>query len=365
MSNIDTYLAKIMSAVYGEEVRGSIHDAIEKCYTDTTTGKTTADTAAASANAAATRANTAASEAEEIADDMDGLVKVQNTQPSEAINKVWFDTTGNGEYTLPEVDDSTVSDEDTWSSQKIRNEIDAGDADLKRAIQFAKKSPDITTDGYGISSSGVSNMNSNYRLIKYRVNAGDKLLIIAPTPPATKAAYQFQSSANVPETNNTYIVGDTVTVATHEEVVVPSGATWLIFSALNTDDLSGLYVSDAIEGLADKMTDYVLAESQKVQHGLFTIPLETGTYSDNDGATKVANTNRIRTANMVALKDFATIEIPSEYSAWILMFDSSAAFISAYGSSWYSGTIYSNMFSSSVKFINIVFRKTDSSLLSE
>lgn len=134
MSNIDTYLAKIMSAVYGEEVRGSIHDAIEECYTDTTTGKTTADTAAVAANAAATRANTAATEAEEIADNMDGLVKVQNTQPFEAINKVWFDTTGNGEYTLPEVDDSTVSDEDTWSSQKIRNEIDAGDADLKSAF---------------------------------------------------------------------------------------------------------------------------------------------------------------------------------------------------------------------------------------
>lgn len=157
MSNIDTYLAKIMSAVYGEEVRGSIHDAIEECYTDTTTGKTTADTAAVAADAAATRANTAAAEAEEIADDMDGLVKVQNTQPSEAINKVWFDTTGNGEYTLPEVDDSTVSDENTWSSQKIRNEIDAGDADLKSALNAFDIAATASDVGKALKAKTVSN----------------------------------------------------------------------------------------------------------------------------------------------------------------------------------------------------------------
>ena len=29
MANISTYLQKILSAVYGEEVRGSIHDAID------------------------------------------------------------------------------------------------------------------------------------------------------------------------------------------------------------------------------------------------------------------------------------------------------------------------------------------------
>lgn len=34
MSNISTYLSKILSAVYGREVRQSIHDAIEQCYDD-------------------------------------------------------------------------------------------------------------------------------------------------------------------------------------------------------------------------------------------------------------------------------------------------------------------------------------------
>ena len=61
-SSIATYLQQILDAVYGEEVRGAIHDAIEECYTDTSTGATTASEAAAAANEAATAANTAATD---------------------------------------------------------------------------------------------------------------------------------------------------------------------------------------------------------------------------------------------------------------------------------------------------------------
>lgn len=63
MPSIQTYLQQILDAVYGEEVRGAIHDAIEECYTDVTTSATAADAAATAANAAATAANAAASAA--------------------------------------------------------------------------------------------------------------------------------------------------------------------------------------------------------------------------------------------------------------------------------------------------------------
>ncbi len=43
MSAIQQYLDDIKTAVYGEEVRGSIHDAIEQCYEDVTAAKTIAD----------------------------------------------------------------------------------------------------------------------------------------------------------------------------------------------------------------------------------------------------------------------------------------------------------------------------------
>lgn len=36
MGLINEYLKKIKEAVYGEEVRSSIHDAIEQCYKDAT-----------------------------------------------------------------------------------------------------------------------------------------------------------------------------------------------------------------------------------------------------------------------------------------------------------------------------------------
>ena len=66
MSAISGFLAKIKTAIYGEEVRSSIHDAIEQCYEDVTNAKTLADnsinnstTALNNANDAVNRANAA------------------------------------------------------------------------------------------------------------------------------------------------------------------------------------------------------------------------------------------------------------------------------------------------------------------
>lgn len=56
-STIQELLQQILSATYGEEVRGSIHDAIEECYDDVSTAKTRADDAADRAETAAERAS--------------------------------------------------------------------------------------------------------------------------------------------------------------------------------------------------------------------------------------------------------------------------------------------------------------------
>lgn len=53
MSNISRYLAQILAAVYGKDVRQAIHDSIECCYTDVTNGVTLAETAAKKADNAA------------------------------------------------------------------------------------------------------------------------------------------------------------------------------------------------------------------------------------------------------------------------------------------------------------------------
>ena len=63
MANISALLGQILKAVYGKDVRQSIHDAISQCYDDVTSGKTLADKAAANANTAAQQAKTSADDA--------------------------------------------------------------------------------------------------------------------------------------------------------------------------------------------------------------------------------------------------------------------------------------------------------------
>jgi len=67
MATIEQNLAKIMSAVYGKDVRAAIHDSIEQCYTDVTRSATAADAAASAANSAASAASNAATDAENAA----------------------------------------------------------------------------------------------------------------------------------------------------------------------------------------------------------------------------------------------------------------------------------------------------------
>lgn len=66
MSTIAEDVRQIRGAIYGREVREAIADGIEHCYSDVSSGVTTANTAASTANAAAERANTAAAAAEGI-----------------------------------------------------------------------------------------------------------------------------------------------------------------------------------------------------------------------------------------------------------------------------------------------------------
>lgn len=63
MSRINSLLEHLLSAVYGRDVRQSIHDSIKECYDDVTTGKTMAEKAAGAANTAASTANSAATNA--------------------------------------------------------------------------------------------------------------------------------------------------------------------------------------------------------------------------------------------------------------------------------------------------------------
>lgn len=75
MADISTLLSQILKAVYGKDVRQSIHDSISQCYSDVTAGKTLADAAAEKANAAAQKAK----------DDTTDAISSMTTQTNTAI----------------------------------------------------------------------------------------------------------------------------------------------------------------------------------------------------------------------------------------------------------------------------------------
>lgn len=113
MSLIQTLLDNILSAVYGEEVRGSIHDAIDQCYKDAT-GNPESVAAVVEQN-----------------DYMANLL--ENTPYTTAIEDT--DT-----YVLPihTIRDNVTTEVSTWSSVKLQNKLDDLQDACDSAIDAAK-----------------------------------------------------------------------------------------------------------------------------------------------------------------------------------------------------------------------------------
>lgn len=108
MPTIRQDLDQIMQATYGEQVRGSIVDAIEQCYSDVSNGVTIAQTAANAANTAANNANTARDEATTAAANantartqIEDIILVQPETPSQITNKLWVDSDSVSEVQVP------------------------------------------------------------------------------------------------------------------------------------------------------------------------------------------------------------------------------------------------------------------------
>ncbi len=86
MANVSDYLAKILSAVYGEEVRGSIHDAIEAMNTESSNAMSYAKTAQDSASASAQNASKSETNASTYAGNAKNSATAASTSASNAKN---------------------------------------------------------------------------------------------------------------------------------------------------------------------------------------------------------------------------------------------------------------------------------------
>ena len=86
---------------------------------------------------------------------------------------------------------------------------------------------------------------------------------------------------------------------------------------------------------------------------------ELGGYSDTDGITKTTRNDRIRSANLIDLKDIESISTPSGYTVWTYCFDKDLNYIGGhYG--WRTKNTLKCTFRPDIRFINLVFKSTSS-----
>ena len=154
MADVQKLLSNILSAIYGKDVRQSIHDAIKQCYYD---GKAGGNDLEARDRAAAAEARmdtftklpkgstSADAELIDIRVGLDGKtygsagtavreqirnthsIEVGTVKPTRDNTQVWINPEEESEIFVPECIDDQVSIYDTWSSKRIADKTSSVD----------------------------------------------------------------------------------------------------------------------------------------------------------------------------------------------------------------------------------------------
>ena len=146
--------------------------------------------------------------------------------------------------------------------------------------------PYSVSNNYALSGTGsVIVVDSNSQLLKYQVVSGDYLQLKLSADNA--CTYQWQNSSNVGQTSA--IVGQPVSGAVDDIIVVPDGATWLIVSQFKTNTTnvvsSTMAIKDNFDVRINKNSDDIKAIKQVVYtHKTvdFTDYQETNGYINKD-----------------------------------------------------------------------------------
>lgn len=162
MSAISILLARIKSAVYGEEVRGSIHDAIEQCYEDVTNAKTLADDSISNSTTALNNANDAVNRA--------------NAAQQTADNAI-AQVTAARDTAVQAKDDAVAAKNDSVAAKEAAIEAKNTTVELEAATQQAKEDVEgirDTMDALYETRTTEFNQNATAKTSDFNQNATEK-----------------------------------------------------------------------------------------------------------------------------------------------------------------------------------------------
>lgn len=155
MSKIQEYLNRIKTAVYGKDVRQSIYDAIQQCYTDATTGITPVITTEAVENGTNVIITIGAN--------VQKFTVLNGTATSEEVEKyvgAWLDT-------HPEV--TTTVEDGSITEEKLSAEVFSKLSEGYYSVEDKKKFPQY----YGLDLDNYSQIESTDEKGRKRVPPGD------------------------------------------------------------------------------------------------------------------------------------------------------------------------------------------------
>ena len=115
-------------------------------------------------------------------------------------------------------------------------------SEFKNVVGFEFRAADSTSNSWRLAASGLAVQNNDYKFMKYKVVEGTTIYIKAAKNPINNSAtFQFQNNSSVSSTSNPYLIGSPYLLDYDNIITVPTGATWLIISALKTDIETGVY----------------------------------------------------------------------------------------------------------------------------
>ena len=208
--------------------------------------------------------------------------------------------------------------------------------DLKSAINlfskdnytFAEIEQDSSADNYELFDNGLCGANTSYKLVKYRVQEGQLVLI------NSDHKFQFQSIARVPSTPPSNRVGITYGVG-NDLYIVPTGANYVVFSTpINGSTISIELATPKVDALEDakEITVVEVVETETVE-----TPYQDGYYliASDGTVTQYTSGSSWRVSDPVDISEYSEVLVTGS-SGWgnliCAFYDASSTFISGYAS---------------------------------